>query len=101
MRFFTCIFVALVFLLSCSLVSESCAAEKSGAAALSELQVLADQAQEMNRRLSHMEGLLENLVRPQWEYRVVVPNMMNTSNMGEHTLDGIDLNKLGKTVGNW
>ena len=39
---------------------------------------------------------MENLVRPQWEYRVVVPNMMNTSNMGEHTLDGIDLNKLGK-----
>ncbi len=60
------------------------------------LLILSNTAQDMNKRLTHVESLLEKLVRPVWEYKVVVPNTMNTSNMGEHVMDGIDINKLGK-----
>lgn len=82
--------------LLCLLAMNVHAKGNNGAGSFPELRALANTAQDMNKRLAHMESLLETMVRPVWEYKVVVPNTMNTSNMDEHVMDGIDINKLGK-----
>ncbi len=96
MRVCTVLFLPLACLLLCVFAAESSAGDNNGSGTFPELRALANTAQDMNKRLTHMESLLETLVRPVWEYKVVVPNMMNTSNMGDQILDGIDLDKLGK-----
>ncbi len=88
---------ALFFLLVADIsITKSSAGEEPGIGHGSELQAIVSAAQEMGNRLTHMESLLQTLVHPVWEYKLVEPNILNTSEMGKQCVEGVDMAKLGK-----
>ncbi len=96
MHIFKKIAFSLLFSLLCFFATNVNASSNSQSEVSTKLHVLENSVQDISKRLAHIESLLNALACPVWEYKIVVPNTMNTSNMGNQILDGIDINKLGK-----
>lgn len=96
MRFCTIfpgIFIAAFLFLS---VPAGSAGESPGTESNLKIQALERAVQKIDKRLSDMQPHLQSLAHPIWEYKVVVPNIINTSGMDDQGIDGVNLSELGK-----
>ena len=83
---------------SCSFFSAgvSGAQENVNSGAAPQWQTIADDLQKLDKRISDIQVQVQSLAHPVWEYKVVVPNIINTSGMEDQGIDGVNLSQLGK-----
>ncbi len=86
----------IIFAILFSPVAISFADESGNAGTDPQLKTIAGAVQTLDKRLAHVEVLIQSLVHPTWEYKVMVPNIINTSEKGRQSIDGIDFGQLGK-----
>ncbi len=56
--------------------------------------------QTIEKRLTAIENRLDKLTKPVWEYKLIFPNMMQTSRQAETEIyDGVDFKAMGR--GGW